>query len=142
MRTTDRRRGLEREQDDVYANARLQRCDVFLTQRPIANVEPETVVIELKAAGVRRTPTDLFNGVRDDIAKMYSADPRINKFSARWGRVRAYALGAFVDVDPQTAFDGYNGWTGVSPKPSLDLIGNPVDGKRLALVSWNYKNYT
>ena len=78
----------------------------------------------------------------DDIAKMYSADPRINKFSVRWGRVRAYAFGAFVNDDLQVAFDGYNGWTGASTKPSLDLIGDPVDDKRLALVGWNYKNYT
>ena len=65
MRTTDRRRGLEREQGGVYANAPLQRCDVFLTDRPVANTNPETIVIELKAAGVRRTPTEFFNGVRD-----------------------------------------------------------------------------
>ena len=67
------RRALKREHDRDYEGLLLQRCDVLLTHR-ITDVNPETIVIELKAAGVRRTPKQLFNGVRSDIAKIYSAD--------------------------------------------------------------------
>ncbi|KAF1827472.1 uncharacterized protein K489DRAFT_17565 [Dissoconium aciculare CBS 342.82] len=133
---------LDREKSDVYANAPAQRCDLFLTERPVGNFTPETIVIELKAAGVRRSPTDLFNGVRDDIAKMFSPNPRINKFNPRWGRVQAFAFGAFVANDPDTVFGAYNGWGGNSTKPTLVKIGNTVDHLQLALVMWNYKNYT
>jgi hypothetical protein len=136
-----RRGALRREEDDVYAGSSDQRCDLLLTQR-LADVEPETIVIELKAAGVHRTATNLFNGVRDDIAKMYSADPRTNKFHPRWGRVRAYALAALVDDNPLAAFDGYNGWTGILTTPHRDIIGAPVGTKKLAGLTWNYKNYT